>query len=983
MALGHPRDAEAAPNSQGEVVLDAERFATLLPSEPDPRPDAPGALVVDRKVTLVPVGDERLGVHAEWRIVVDRPTAVAFRLTEPGIAVDRLEVGGETTQAEVGDDGATVLRTLLTRTTTVSIDGAVTGDPNAGVSFGLLAAGKGSVSFPTGWRVEGAVPISATTAVACGADLRLVKAPARSAGATLVLGETAVGLTVSEATVGVRARVRWRVARGSIDRAAVVVPGVSAAGDLEVSGPQVASWTRDGDRIDVVLRAPERSLAAIALRYSLPTPAGTTARLDVPAVATEGTFRATSVVQVARDAELDVVPELSDRDGWQPRGASSVPEWGRDLVDGAPTASFVGRGGGGSLGVLRFTPADSPATLIDVAEFTAATSDDGRVLMRAHYAVRNDRGAVLRVSPPPGMSPIGARVSGRSVVVARDGDAWLVPLAKSVETVEGLLAFPVEVIWLGEDDAWSRRSHRALALPTVDAQVAVARLSLHLPPGQRPRSRPGHGDVVDAFTEGGGITYGFAVGDVRAAQADALFQSAVDAWMSNDFEHTATILDKLDEMGASNEDIGRMWSNLSVVGVPSADKKKGKETTTYPTNRPAVDTTSTRTGSTTTGTDEITAVLEGADQPPPQTVTEAPAEQDQQALALERRVLEQARARAVADEKAQEEAESKADAARAAGDYAEAESYYRKALDVGKNLAKLRSKEDVAQEEENQVVTEKLRQLEDVVVQKQSAATSNSVAIAGKVAKTPSQRTAPDTDNDGVSDHEDAYDDDEERADDGHREGGQNGTFAERYGGLAGNTRAEPDANEAPKPEAPPPSTGEATSESGGETITDEFVRSVPTGREFEAVVQAAPGKSKPNLFRSGGGGGARGNKDTGVETVYAVPPPPMYMEPPPPAEPVAGAAAEVTGLGPDRQSIRDGRNPLESDAPDPDVAARRVGDGDDRGELEVTAAALAVVIPTIGEVVRYQRLLLPAGTAWEVPVEARARRGAGPRRTR
>ena len=59
---------------------------------------------------------------------------------------------------------------------------------------------------------------------------------------------------------------------------------------------------------------------------------------------------------------------------------------------------------------------------------------------------------------------------------------------------------------------------------------------MHLPVGYASRLRPDEQHVVDAFTEGRSITYGFAVGDARATEADALFQEAVAQWMGNAFD---------------------------------------------------------------------------------------------------------------------------------------------------------------------------------------------------------------------------------------------------------------------------------------------------------------------------------------------------------------------------------------------------------------------------------------------------------------
>ncbi|MEZ4236279.1 MAG: hypothetical protein R3F59_08985 [Myxococcota bacterium] len=679
--------ATPAAGADGEVILGRDRFVQLLPPDAEPPAPAPDPLVVARSTALRP-RDGQLDVDASWRILAPRRAPVSLRLAGPEVRVERVDVDGEPAPVQLDAEGATVLSVLVDGPTTVRIRGTVPRDPRQGVAVSLLPAGTGQVDLPAGWVAQGAVLAADGRTLGAPAVLEVAPAPEASDRGTLVLGEVALGLTVADAEVRVRGRLRWRIARGALDRVSLTLPGAGA--DLAVTSPQLASVARTGDRVEVTLREPERALVALDVAWTLPAPPGESASLAVPAVALDGVFRTTAALQLARDGELDLVPRVDA----EPRPGAELPAWARDLVDGTPTAAFVGPAGG-DVTLLRYQPADAPPTLVDVASYTVATSAEGRLLMRALYAVRNDRGAVLRVTAPPGTSPIGARVGGDEVRLARDPDdpaTWLVPLEKSVETVEGLLAFPVEVLLLGEDTAWPRRARRELVLPTVDAEVAASRLVLHLPPGWGPRQRPGRGDVVDAFTEGAGITYGFATGDARAAQAELLFQAAVDAWKSNDFDDTGVLLDQLGELGASNSEIDKLRSNVLVI--------------------------------------------EGA--------TDAKGGKDGEALAMERRVREQAKARSDADQRAWEEELKKADQAYAAGDYEEATRSYEKALDLGEDLRKLAAEEDVSQAVANDAVAQKLERSSTVSKQKAAYKSAQSGANRDEARNEPaSSTTAP------------------------------------------------------------------------------------------------------------------------------------------------------------------------------------------------------------------------------------------------
>jgi hypothetical protein len=901
-----------------EVTLSGARHQALLPPSPA-RPELPGPLVVQRQLWLQPAGDEQLDVRAQWRVEVLRPGTFTAVLAGPSLVVDRLVACGELLAATRNEAGELLLAVALEQSCTIELVGHVLGDPGSGLSLTLLPAGSGRMEHPGDFVVQGPGAVLVAPGLSLGApgEMQLAPAPVRNeAQGTLVLGETALGITVGEAEVRVRARLRWRITRGELGRVSFEAPG--AGEDLEVTGAVLASWHRSGDRVEVELRQPERSLVALEVSYTAAAGSGEMTQLPVPVLRPDGVFRTTSTLQLARDGQLDLVPELA---GAVVAAPDDLPDWGRDLVEGAPTGSFVGVGAGGKVTVYRFTPADSPATIVDVASYTLSVTDEGRVLLRAHYAVRNDRGAALRVTPPPGLRPIGARVGGEVATVARspgDGEAWLVPLEKSVETVEGLLSFPVEVLFLGElPGGWTRKGPEGLRLPSVDAEVAVARATVHLPPGWKSRLRSGEHAVVDAFTEGQGITYGFAVGDARAGQADMLFQQAVDAWMGNDFDETGQILDELEQMGASNSDIGRLRSNLSVVSGDG--KEKG-------------------------GT-------EGNQQ-------------------LERRVLEQARARAADDEEAQKEELKKAEEAYNSGDYQAAEEAYRNALEVGEGLAKLQADEDARQDKLNEVVKEKLAASQQVQKQKVASSTSQSnrytledTKVTGAVEK-PSRPAG--TEQTAEQTPEQTVELTLEEEEEAHRR-----REAAALRAPLSDTRAQLEAERERAQIA-----AEAAAAARARALELEGEQTWPAG----TPAAAAPSPEPPAEPSRGGWARPQGPPEA------------------PPKVPVAepGAHSVVITGTPEQfaqvdQMMRQLDMPVE--VPVDGNTGYHFEDIEIRGELvapegrskdhepaedqpyEVTASALSVVIPTQGEPVLYQQLLLPPGTPWEVRIRAKEKR--------
>lgn len=670
------------------VHLDGATWQALQPPpapEP-PRPPPPRAAA--RHVTVTPAGDT-FAVHARWRIEVPAPGWFEARVVGPGFAIERATIDGRPARLVAGPDGHTV-SVWLDRSVWLEIDG-VAGATRDVATVWLMPAVTGSVSGAApGRRLfvagDGAVRDGARWWTGEG-QLELAfreSTPDRRDRGTLAIARSAVGLTVGDAEVLGRARLEWQLRQGELDAVAFTVAG--AGGDLDVSGPGVASWTRSGDRVVARLRAVERGLVRVDVSWSSALPAGDVAVVPIPTVSPEGAFRTESVVQIARETGIDVVPTVSGT----PVAPTELPAWADGVVSGTPTTAYTGaQPPRGRLDVLRFLPAEQPAAMVDVAAYTIATTDEGRAMVRAHYAVRNERAAALRVTLPPGARLVSVRVADEAVSPARDGDAWRVPLRRSVETVEGLLSFSVHLVWIDADAAWRRREARSVALAAVDAPVAVQHVTLALPVGYTSELEPGEARVVAAFSEGDGITYGFAAGDGDAAVADQLFQDAVRAWLGNDFEAAQAQLDRLRAMGADNENVRRLASNLALV-----DEKAGG------------------------------------------------AKDD----AASRRIKEHAKARASGLETEQLERLEEAEAYELGGDYDKAEQAYRSAVEIGAKLEAVQQREDIVVESRNSAASGKLA---DVAKKKQARASldraaeapAEAPAVAAPAATTPTAGT--------------------------------------------------------------------------------------------------------------------------------------------------------------------------------------------------------------------------------------------------
>lgn len=669
--------AVLTPSAQAQVTLDGRRWQSLQPS-PTPGPESPPTLAVtDRVVTLTPAvaadGAPGLSVEARWLLGPGAPAWLDLRLADTGLFVTSVTVDDVPAPVYPADDGAHLVAWLQPGAV-VALSGTLSADPTRGpVVVSLLPAGSGvNRLVGAGARVPawtgGVVVGHALWGASEHLTVRLVDpTDAVDPVQTLVAAEVGLGVTVADDLLQVHARVRHLVRRGGVEQVVLDVPG--AGSDLEVTGPNVGSIDRRGDRVVVALRQPEAHLAALELRWSAPVPRGDETSVSLPTVRPVGVSRTATSLQLARSGDVEVLPALT---GWAAAASTELPPWARDLVSGSLTASYTGTGRSqGRLSLLRYVPVQGPEVMIDVAEILLATSRDGRVLMRGRYEVLNDRAAALSVRLPPGARLLALRVGEAAATVTWDGDGVLrVPLRRSIESLGGLLSFPVELALLFEDTPWQRRERRTLPLPEVDAPVAVLRTTAHLPPGYTAWKADALPDQVDSFSRGEGITYGIEiVSEVdrdTVARADALFGQAVMAWEGNEFHAAQGLLQELGELGASNENVARLQGNLSLLLADDEDAEDDEDG-----RAPA-------------------------------------AKPSSQTVVMARRVKEQAKAKAGEDEEAYDHAQREAERSYREGDYAAAEEQATRALDLGDKLQMLEQDESAEVSTRNARLTEML-----------------------------------------------------------------------------------------------------------------------------------------------------------------------------------------------------------------------------------------------------------------------------------
>jgi len=994
----------AAAFAADEVTLDLADWLALKgePKAPETSPWVDAA-ATERTVELRREG-LGWGVTSRWTVIAPERSWEELELARGRFVNLVVTVDGR--PAEVQDhDGAVMLETFLYGAHEVELRGHLDGDLLASGSLSLLPASAGRivvadkaldvvlggavVPWVDGWYRSGSGPVALAE--------RPVGVEDRP---TITLAQAAVGVTIGDADVTFHARIGWRVRQGRLDALRVAVPGAPA--DLQLEAPAGAQVERDGAYVIVTPSEPLTGAATVSLTWSQRLSGGDNERVAVPHLDVPDAFRVERAVVLARDTDLETIPELS---GGEVVAAARLPAWAADLWGGTPVVARTGEAAG-AVTLSRFVPVEQPAIMVDVAEYTVGLSEEGRAVVQGSITLRNETASHLVLTLPPDWTLLAVQVDAQPRSASPQGDgSWRIALPRSVETVQGLLSFPVDIAAIGPStDRWGRKVDAAIVLPTVNAPVAVRRVTLNLPRGWEPVAGEGDG-VVAEFSEGKGLAYGFGAG-VDEARAGAIYRDALQAWMENDFDRAQEQIDQLTSMGADNENVTRLQSNLFLIDGDSGEADEGQAA---------------------------------------------------------RRVRELALGRALEDEAAQSDAMRKADEALANGDYEAAEAELDKAKSIYGRLSKLQQKEDVSQDIVAEEVEKKAAELEGARNARMPARDIASVPGKGKpvsdasiLSELPSPAwydSAVDGDAMGMNGQIFTV------------EGVSGGMSAGLMGGVAGApapvddkptdlklavapTTPAPLAGPPPPVTPPPPepmAVVDAVKTTVGTVLTKEFLESIPTGQSHQDAVQMAAGQrggGSPNVSggassenqymvdgatvtrpvpgtAGGDNSGVAASKDEGIggdpdpvtgtfsqsfhyDAVVKEPrrspsapsssvashasgvkrpamakpsPEPSYEEPMEvdyeevelggeyKSEPMGGLGIRGTGEGGGGLGYL-----AESEAPPPPPPPSAVGTFE---TLEVTATSATLVVPVLGETVRYQHLLLDTDDAAPILIRA------------
>jgi hypothetical protein len=296
--------------------------------------------------------------------------------------------------------------------------------------------------------------------------------------------------SLGEDSTSVYAEASFEVVQGAAREVRIQLPEKVTIN--QVSGAMVADWEMKNGELAVTFLEPVEHSARFVINGETRLPRD--GIIDIPLLRLLNTERDTGGVAV----EILGAGEIKDQkaQGLEDADATDLGEMVANRQSPALVAFRARSGEAGatrslSVNVARY---DQQAVLlanIEEARYQVLMSADGKELVEARYAVRNNQRNFVKVTLPSGATVWSVSLAGRPVRPGQSPDgSLLLPLEKSRGGDEAP-AFAIEILYLTKAAAWNDKGHEKVSLPALDLPISRTGLLLYYPPLFRVSAEPG------------------------------------------------------------------------------------------------------------------------------------------------------------------------------------------------------------------------------------------------------------------------------------------------------------------------------------------------------------------------------------------------------------------------------------------------------------------------------------------------------------
>jgi hypothetical protein len=296
--------------------------------------------------------------------------------------------------------------------------------------------------------------------------------------------------SLAEDSTSIYAEANFEVVQGAASDVRIHLPEKVTIN--QVSGALVADWEIKNGELDVTFLEPVEHGARFVINGETRLPRD--GLIDIPLLRLLNTERETGGVAV----EILGAGEIKDQktQGLEDADATDLGEMVASRQSPALAAFRARSGEAGatrslSVNVARY---DQQAVLmanVEEARYQVLMSADGKELVQARYAVRNNQRNFVKVSLPAGATVWSVSLAGRPVRPGQAPDgSLLLPLEKS-RSGDDAPAFAVEILYLTKASGWNDKGREKITLPALDLPNSRTGLLFYYPPLFRVSAEPG------------------------------------------------------------------------------------------------------------------------------------------------------------------------------------------------------------------------------------------------------------------------------------------------------------------------------------------------------------------------------------------------------------------------------------------------------------------------------------------------------------
>jgi hypothetical protein len=288
-----------------------------------------------------------------------------------------------------------------------------------------------------------------------------------------------VGL--GEDTTSVQADVNAEIVQGAAQEIKIQIPDKVAIN--QVAGAMVADWETKSGELSVTFLEPVEKTARFVIVGETRTPRD--GQIDIPLMRLLNAERETGGVAI----EVLGAGEI--------KGQKLL---GLENADPSDLGEVIANRQSPSLSAFRFRSADSKATrslVVDVARYQQEavlmanieearykilTSDEGKTLIQASYAIRNNQRNFLKIMLPQDAVVWSASLSGKPIRPGKATDGGLLLPLEKARSGEEAPSFAVEILYFKRGTKWTNNGKLKLDLPLLDLPISRTGLLYYYPP---------------------------------------------------------------------------------------------------------------------------------------------------------------------------------------------------------------------------------------------------------------------------------------------------------------------------------------------------------------------------------------------------------------------------------------------------------------------------------------------------------------------